>query len=1408
MNDTPKYYNWTRYWVPRGTPFACGHSGNWFFSPGFGKTECKTSELLNYKKLAVLLGDPGSGKSTEFQILTKAATASHTQVLSRRAAELGGSPSTSIPQTSQWKKHTKKGHDLALMIDGIDEVLVSHPHFIDEIIGLVKGASIHKLTVVLSLRAGSWDSSYEKELLNAFKADAKDAVYEICYLSQEDAALAYTQRTNQKHDEFFKWVHDRELGSLARLPIYIDQLIDDFRDHPSNTFSIHDLRLRTVERLLLPASMRESQTTNLNADQLLSLASLIAVHTILSGHADFVFPSNQSDDQQPLNLTSLLNAPLSGKWYSGDIPFSYTESDLRALLSRPLFTTALQDGKTLRRFSHFTHSEALAARVLDRQPIERLLHVLGSSSLDRIPPQNENVAAMLATTSQNLRSWLLENQPLILLRSDATQFTDEEQAQIIKACLNYIDTAEENIRLSYSEIERGYKSDAVAIVLKDALTKEDERGLSRIAALDIAEKCPAPLLLDPAYAILINGSIDDHVRNAALDAWIAAAETLPEAPVETAFKIASGEVGTGKPHDRGDALLFLTNSGVALNQLLPITPARPSHHFGSLNTFLDSVAPTAMTLDDLDVAFDYIEKHGGSKYSGAEFSELAQAAYSLTLANLTNNKIRQLFVHHWWETHKQYYSSLNRRLVGQLKELNPKHRQLLISDLIHSADDFVKHVSFHIPVYKEDVQWLIENLPPLCSPARLTWVDVVSCNWRLVVEDKLPKWLVAAHENGADDFKSVFPSPKLGESLQDTISRLDIDAEAIRIKREKEQKKFRKRHKHYSRKKFIKNCTRGFQNGETNIWVHFAEYAHFSFQDDDRNAEYNSAHSITSSLSWKMLVPPIQESAKLAARKHLFEREVPYPRAGNSNWDVAAYKAIDLLRDELFVDQQLTEEIRQKWTQSIEPRFNNGEQNHQELMAILKRLDPARYHSQLKNKLPNALINRRWPLFLRAYQLAWGQRESVVLMDSIMQAICRHPVVPKRTNKKLRYYQSTERSKIECRRAESINSAFHFLADTDPVSAEKLVLSIVNRCSQPRVHPSSIEAAVLLHAALRFPALWSVIWQTISQIKPTHLRQGIMIFVQDLDRGYYTDNWTKPLQDNELIQLYKLYDRLYPQHPIHRRIGGDSTVTGKDQLVGFDINMRETMRARGMISAISSMSKSLVSEDRREAMLWNLKPAKDSVAEKSWSPPSCQEISSWLQNSHAMLVRSSDDLRRATMISLQRYQDHLAQENLVLDCWVKEPRRKGHPQDYRPSEEEDLSLRIAKFLQNDMKSIVISREGALRVAASENRTDLEVSVTSPQGTLTVIIEHKRAHNSEVSAAMETQLLDRYMTTKGCSQGVYLVSWFDGFANCSKSIKNKLGVSNPEEANGVLSAQALQLSIQSGSQIEAFVLKCA
>ena len=105
------------------------------------------------------------------------------------------------------------------------------------------------------------------------------------------------------------------------------------------------------------------------------------------------------------------------------------------------------------------------------------------------------------------------------------------------------------------------------------------------------------------------------------------------------------------------------------------------------------------------------------------------------------------------------------------------------------------------------------------------------------------------------------------------------------------------------------------------------------------------------------------------------------------------------------------------------------------------------------------------------------------------------------------------------------------------------------------------------------------------------------------------------------------------------------------------------------------------------------------------------------------------------------------------------------PKTFRPKDENAISDYIKIHLDEDIRSkgIIINRE--VQIHRGE-KTDIHVDAVIEDidngyfNSISVIIEVKGCWNNELSNAMQTQLIEKYLKNNNCKHGLYLIGWFN------------------------------------------------
>lgn len=1353
------------------------------------------------------------GKTTEIKRLADEIRATNRSARLVKASALGDSPSTAIKDLPDWGRH-KTGESLTLLVDGIDEVLPYRPDFLEALCLFLENNRSPNLNVILGMRSTAWQQrSVFDDLFKAWETKEAFSVLEIRPLSEDDIRVVFAENAAPDADEFLEWVRRMDAMPMAGSPLYIDEVIAMWRSEPEKRPSIHKLRDTQIDRLLLETPERSGKPrkqTTLSFEKIKALAELVAVHSILAGRPKLVFGMSLAAATDTLDLLSFLGSPINGEWRAGGSCFYFSEVDLRALVDRPLFETSLRpDQPAAVSFSHHSFAERLAGRCLFRQPVGRVIQMLANPEQTRIVPQMQAITALLAPSDRALMEWLICHQPKILLSSDATEFDSAQRGQIVKAVLEEIEESDENDRLSWTCVDTGFRSAEVVVELHKAINNKSLNVLTRIAALVVAEKNPQDGLEEELWVRLNDPTEESIIRKEAFDAWVAHAKLDVSKNISRFWEIVQGEAGRGMAHDKADALRVLLKYGIPVRDIIDYIPSKDENLIGSLDMLLSYEIPPMIRLEDVPACFDYMKNAKLETYKKISEISISESVYLLAFQNLENAKISELLADHLWGLYKDCFLFIGEEFKPYMEGLSPESRRKLITALLNSKERPEKKNVWNLPVEKEDFEWIVRNYLQEAPPGKDTWKLLIQAFWRKATEDGPPSFLREAYEEGTEELRSLFPIPRHGRSIDDAITRFHLAAKLIQERRIRQrQRRFANARNAISRDEFTEIVTNQFQSDPVSGWVNFANQA-FEARSPDEEKKIGKLDEIADSLGWNGLSEKGKQLARNGARKFLVEESYDYVSDRWSNWLEAAYQAIDLLYDEIKSDLTSWASTIDKWKFAVLKHFNNAEERHQQLVCLVKSAAPEKVRAIMIQEIREDLEETEYCMSIRQYGKSWDKEDGAAVGALVASLLCgssRKRIL--KCRERMMPTKSRHDEKEDARKASAFTMAFHFLVKADPEGARVLMRDLSRAPLFFRTNSHPAFPLVLISGAFHFPELWSEAFAVFEGHSLETLRQAFDQLVTELDRSYFSDGWSSKLDATKIWQLYLLFDRAFPVMSEHLFKNGFVTVPMYRQ--DFEQGIRKRLVNLGASGQIEKLIERVSCENRKETLKWCLRDARTQFDEMRWSTPEPKEISTWIRESDSIFVRNARDLKEAIMVSLHRFADLFGADTpIVRRCWDKQ-RRGG----FIPMGEEDLSFEIANYLAVDLKGIVVTREEELRVEFSNNRTDIIVHAIVDGSPIKVIIEHKRAHNTTskdpVDKAMKSQLADRYLKASGCTQGIFLVSWFDGFEklDSSVSVKNGLGVASPSEALDKLTEQANVLNREHGYSISAFVLNCS
>jgi len=473
---------------------SIGSSYHWHYKPA------DTLEIITQQSRVVLLGDAGSGKTTELQRIAShfsSAEAGFFPFLVRLNKYINQKIDDFLPEN--WTEIP--GKQLLVLLDGLDEIEAQNRNGAIRQIELFAEQNPDTHMVV------SCRSNFYKTELGPSSASLKDFhSYTLLGLSHGAITEYLTARLGNRTHAFSRLIGDNNLWSLVELPFYLGQLVNEFlRDDalPSNKAQLFERLIRDQ----IAYDIEHFRTTlNLDAKVDTAIATL---------------------ERVALSMESLGRNYVSREEYERIVP----DADLRSLISHYSGWNKTEGEKEQWQFAHNNLQEYLAARVLSKQDLQTIKAFISfAPEHKRLFPSWINSLAFLVSILdangrmfQNLIAWILESQPEVVVKFEPDKIDTTTRIALFKNIFEYYKVRQIPIdrdKFDYSELARfGQSDDSVDFLIAEATSAGNDRTLANSIQLlgdsvipRSRRKTVTRLLVDTT----INSEAEDYVRNRAL----------------------------------------------------------------------------------------------------------------------------------------------------------------------------------------------------------------------------------------------------------------------------------------------------------------------------------------------------------------------------------------------------------------------------------------------------------------------------------------------------------------------------------------------------------------------------------------------------------------------------------------------------------------------------------------------------------------------------------------------------------------------------------------------------------------------------------------------------------------------------------------------------------------------------
>jgi len=1388
----------TRYWLPDGAELEFDRSG-FMPDPSNKWSAAWVPNVRSYAEIderacLVLIGEPGLGKTTALQRaaaqVRKDPGTGEDEVL---FVDLSASAEESVLRSRifeapEWKRWLTGNHRLHLFLDTLDFALLRIETIGELLEDGLSHAPVERLALRLTCRTADRYRELETWLQRHFGPD-QFGRYALLPFTRADVRDAASAR-GLDPDAFLRSVIDKQLQPLAMIPGTLNMLLDIACEYGELPDSRAEVYQQASELLCREPAERRSRSRAgppaLTASKRFAVAERIAGLMLLAAQAA-IATSEQACAPGIAKQAVFVGGEETDRLIGAPTHFAVDQQAVRDTLGTGLFA-GTRDG--LLNFRHKTYGEFLCARwladgALSDEQIDDLLFSDHGGRM-RVIPQLREVASWLTALSSDFAARLLRREPAVLVRADPASVPGNDRAAIVTALLSSIASYElQRFDIPVRNALPHLAHPGLAEQLRAVLNDEARDTASRETAADAAGACKVTELEAELVALALDAAAPVGLRDACVHA-------LGEFASEDARRELVQLAIMPPPEDfddelRGAALAATWPSVLSLGELLgSLTPPKRANLYGSYKHFLRNLLVQGLVDDELATALLWSATLPVEHAPRDGLSDLREQLLIRAAGRLEDDDILAAVAEVGGKllaNHSEIFTQLTlEEHPGLLSQEQDRHRVLaaIVSRGMLSGEQSL------------DAAELVMSGPSLAPGEDAEWVAVQLVDRVGTPEE--PAWaavLEAMLLNGAEEeviFRARELSPILAALTRHRYDAVPIDSPEADAMREHHRRfeEMQLRHEEARAPRFdvgpkVAEAQAMWDAGDVDgFWVALAwmeqvqRLGGFLISDPRKLAGWDLVDEETH--AWLEAAAPIYlRKAQVDPAGWFLARRVYEPA-----W--AGYRALRLIattEEELsFIEC----EVIARWAPVIVgwPAGETGD-DHFDRWAIARLVScaPAQAAAWLKEALRRERSEGHAFAVRRFTGLLVPDVERVVLA------------------------RARDSRHAASQRDELIGFLMEGGAESGWALARRLVVPSAVKAGGER-RELAVSLAVRLVTGTP-DGEWGRIWPLIGADEQfgrdlvTRLSREIEPFV------------ARRLTESQLAELFNWLEARYPrvENPIQE---GAHFVDARERVVIFKDQLLRELVARGTDAALQEFDELVATHPDLRWLRRLREQTREAASLTAWISPTPGEVLAMAQEHARRWIVSDQGLRRVVMAALATAATRLkGRHPQVALLWTDDP-----PE---PRGEQRLSDWIAEFLENELqrRGIVIGRETQVHPSVTGKgrgkSIDLRIDAVAGAHTqgpaiVTVMMEVKGSWNRDVLRAMESQLVDRYLTGS-ITQGIYLTGYYAADAWNESDTKRKAARRHTLDGlSKALAEQAAEVSERRLVGVSSFVLDCS